>query len=96
MKDSDPALERLRIALGLLLIVVCGTILWRKQLKPDLEKGKLNVWEARAQVSDNMQQWLRQSRAEERLKKRKEEFEKEAREGATEKTGAGSDAEPKP
>jgi hypothetical protein len=90
MKDSDPALERLRVVIGVLLIVVCGSIFWKKHLKPDLEKGKLNVWESRAEVSDKFQQWLRQSRAEERLLKRREELERERK--AAEK----AEAEAKP
>jgi hypothetical protein len=94
MKESDPALERLRVVIGVALIVVCGSILWNKHLKPDLEKGKLNVWESRAEVSDKFQQWLRQSRAEERLLKRREELERERK--AAEKAAEKAEPEAKP
>ena len=77
MKDSDPASERLRVIVGLALIVGCGFFLWKDQLRPILSANHWNVWEVRGQVRDKVTEWIHESQAEERARKLKEELKKE-------------------
>jgi hypothetical protein len=64
-KETDPAWERLRIMVGLALVLVCGTYLYRERIRPVLERGPSKVWEARGKMRDQLVEWAREQKAEE-------------------------------
>ena len=73
-KQIDPSFERMRIMIGVTLIVVCGLILWKTRIKPIIDHGKPNVWESREEVRDKYLEWLQEKHA---VEKRKELIESE-------------------
>lgn len=89
MKDTNPSLERMRLVIGIALIVVCATYLWRDSLKAILQQRQSNLWEARLKVRDRVFEWVQQQRADEQNRRERVPEEKPEKQDGVSPTGDG-------